>query len=106
MTATEAKDLIAGLPGEELIAPGITDATEGRWTPEALLLFIAQGRLVRAGFSFLDTIDSPDGEIEPLLYAALGRRDPESAYGFYNSWKRRLDSFIRGLEQRVSAPEA
>lgn len=104
MTPDEAIEMSAGLPGEELIVPGIADALAGNWSPEALLLFVASGRLVAAGFSFLESIDPPAREVEPLLYEALGQRDSDGAYGTYNSWKRRLDSFIRGLEQRVSVP--
>ena len=103
MTPSEATELIRGLPGEELIGPGISDAMAGHWSAEALLLLIARGRLVRAGFEFLETLSVPEGEIEPLLYQALGERNPDTAYQTYNSWKRRLDSFIRGLEQRTLA---
>lgn len=103
MTSSQAIEIIAGLPGEELVAPGIRDLDEARWTPESLLLFIARERLVRAGFTFLEGIASPEGEIEDLLYRALGERDPATAYHVYNTWKRRLDSLIRCLESRVAA---
>jgi len=105
MTANEAIEISVGLPGEELIVPGISDAVAGNWTPEALLLLVARGRLADAGFDFLERIVPPAQEIEPLLYEALGDRETD-AYGAYNSWKRRLDSYIRGLEQRVTVAKA
>jgi len=101
MTPNEAIEISEGLPGEELIVPGISDVVAGNWTPEALLLLVAQGRLTSAGFDFLERIVPPAQEIEPLLYEALGNRETD-AYGAYNSWKRRLDSFIRALERRTS----
>jgi len=104
MTAPEAIKTITGLPGEELVAPGILDLSEARWTPESLLLLIARGRLICAGFTFLENAAPPSGEIETLLYNALDERDSSSAYQVYNSWKRRLDSFIRCLESRERRP--
>ncbi len=80
--------------------PGIHDSIESHWSPECLLLLIARGRLIRAGFTFLEKATPPSGEIEPMLYQALGERDSSTAYQVYNSWKRRLDSFIRCLESR------
>ncbi len=95
--------MLAGLPGEELIVPGLRDLEAGHLsTPEALLLLMARTRLVRAGFTFLSTVDPFALSPESLLYQALRERKPESAYADYNSLKRRLDSFIRSLESRVS----
>ncbi len=93
--------MIAGLPGEELILPGLRDLEGGRVSsPEALLVLIARSRLTQAGLGFLETLEGVSASPESLLYARLSARDAESAYGLYNSLKRRLDSFVRGLEMR------
>ncbi|MFT5469082.1 MAG: hypothetical protein ACI8UO_004197 [Verrucomicrobiales bacterium] len=93
---------ISGLPGEELILPGLRTLETGRAdSAEALLILIAKGRLIKAGWTFLDGLQLQLGEVEPLLYEALGKRDPDSAYRNYNSWKRRLDRFIRSLESQA-----
>ncbi len=93
--------MISGLPGEELIAPGLRDLEGGRFdTPEALLVLVARSRLSQAGLPFLGMLEPGSESPESLLYRSLSEEDPESAYGRYNSLKRRLDSFIRCLEQR------
>lgn len=93
--------MISGLPGEELILPGLRDLELNRFfTPEALLILIARSRLAQAGLPFLETLEPGHVAPESLLYQTLSEKNPESAYGRYTSLKKRLDSFIRCLEQR------
>jgi hypothetical protein len=89
-----------GLPGSDLVDRGIADLAAGKHTVEALLVTIARTRLRRVGLS-IPSRDIPDAEIE--LYRALGREEPETAYGRYNSLLRRLVSFSRALERERGA---
>ncbi|MGY8676037.1 MAG: hypothetical protein ACKVHO_25995 [Verrucomicrobiia bacterium] len=97
---TDIRSRLAGLPGEEFAVPGIRDLQSGHFSPEALLLLIARQRLIEAGMTFLKGVAPLSGSPEFLLYEALEQRDSESAYGEYNSRKRRLDSFVRSFENR------
>ena len=99
----DAFALISGLPGEELIAPGLRDLAEGRTSsPEALLILIARSRLTEAGLPFLEALEMAGASpgADSRLYRTLSEKNPETAYGLFNSLRKRLDTFIRSLEQR------
>jgi hypothetical protein len=102
MTAgSDTTPLIGGLPGDAMVRAGLADLGSGRpLTAEALLLLIARTRLRSAGLPVPEPAEAVAADPEGALYRVLAERDPASAYGTYNSLKRRLDSFIRCLEAR------
>jgi len=89
------------LPGWELIEPGLSDVKEGRRTPLACLVGIADFRFRRAGV-ISETVPRPTGELERERYALL-LRQPEDAYASYQALMRRLCRFERALDARVQA---
>jgi hypothetical protein len=80
-----------GLPGEDLVAAGLTDLAAGRETVEAALVSIGAPRLMALGYHVARPIPDP----ERALYEMLAREDPDSAHGKYNALVRRLVSFER-----------
>jgi len=65
----ETYQLISGLPGQELIHPGLNDLERGEYSsPEALLILIARSRLARAGLGFLEMLKPTQENVESLLY--------------------------------------
>ncbi len=95
----------ADLPGAVLVAAGIEALKRGEATVEALLVSVGSSRMRAAGLD----IPSPPPlahtpEIE--LYLAIGDEHPEDAHSRYNALIRRLVSFERALERRMSTPEA
>lgn len=91
-------DLLASLPGEELIRPGLADFTAGRLTIPACLVSIGLPRLQRAGL--LPQVARPPAlEAELTLYRLL-RQEGGNAYARYNALIRRLVSFERALDRR------
>ena len=95
-------DLIDGLPGAELIEIGLTHLGEDTFdTPEALLTLMGVPRMIPGGFDCLREIPaSRFEELEARLYAALGKNNPQRAYGEYNAMRSRLGSFLGSLEAR------
>ena len=61
-----------GLPGAELVVPGMRDLREGRISEASLLVSIAAPRIRRLGFHVPDIEDVP-WPYERQLYALLGR---------------------------------
>jgi hypothetical protein len=98
---------LTGLPGAELVGPGLRDLAAGRETVPALLVAIAATRLRRLG---LPVAEHAFDEAELRLYRALRREQPDGAYERYNALRRRLVSFARALEreegQRIRASRA
>jgi hypothetical protein len=91
---TENGASTTALPGNELIARGVTDLRAGRETVEALLVSIGASRLRTAGVSVPPAIPSP----EHKLYELLSRERSDGAHSAYNSLIRRLVSFERAAE--------
>jgi hypothetical protein len=89
------KNILAPLPGGDLIAIGIADLQERRETVAALLVAIGAPRLRRAGIELPDQLPE---DAEHSLYALLAREDSDSAHGRYNALIRRLVSFERAAE--------
>jgi hypothetical protein len=88
-----------GVPGAELVLPGLRDLREGRESTEALLVAIGATRLRALGF------EVPAGPSDPehRLYDHLVQREGFNAHSAYNALVRRLVSFERAMEARRSA---
>ena len=82
----------ASLPGEELIAQGLTD--------HSLLVLIAAPRLRRLGIVIPDQKSSQPWEHQ--LYDRLDQRLGAGAHSYYNSLIRRVVSYARALEREQS----
>jgi hypothetical protein len=95
--APSLDELLSGLPGEELIRPGLQDLAEGRETAESLLIEMAQTRLREAGLP-VPMIPRASQEAELRLYALLGRKHGLEAHYQYGALTQRLDKFCRFLE--------
>lgn len=96
---TKIDDLIAGLPGEELVRQGLADVYAGRQTVEAYLVRIARPRLSRAGL-LTDILEDLPAEAELCLYRLL-RTQGGDAYSRYNALIRELVSFENALDRRL-----
>ena len=84
------------LPGEELVAAGLSDLLQGRETEDALLVLIAAPRLRRLGLHIPErTSPLP---FEHQLYAHLAERLGTAAHSHYNGLIRRMVSYARALE--------
>lgn len=88
------------LPGAEIVAAGLADLRACRVTAESLALQAMPGRLHALGIEVGGEIS--DAEI--ALYEHLRASGHSDAYGYYNSLRRRLDSFCCALEQRQLRP--
>ena len=100
--SSEQQLLIAELPGADLVAEGLKDALAGRVTPNACLVFIAGPRLRGAGLLDMAAVPARIADAELKLYDLLCQQ-PGDAYGTYNSLLRRLVSFERALDHRLTA---
>ena len=89
--------MLDGLPGEELIRPGLEDLAASRVTAETLLIEIAQSRLREAGLP-IPAIPPASPEAELRLYALLGKQYGLEAHYHYDALTQRLDKFCRFLE--------
>lgn len=84
------------LPGAELVEQGLKDLDNEKLTVESLLLLEAAPALKRLGFDIKAIkIDCP---YKHKLYALLEEREADNAYSLYNSFMRRISSFIHALE--------
>src|SRR3954470_20834953 len=90
-------ELLRGLPGEELIRPGLKDLAAGRETAESLLIEIAESRLRDAGLP-VPVIPPAAQEAELRLYALLCEKYDLEAHYHFNALTQRLDKFCRSLE--------
>jgi hypothetical protein len=85
-----------GLPGSELILPGLDDLRNGKTnTVGALLVAIAATRLTEAGLDIPKNHLSPEPEL--TLYGYL-QDERDDAYPYYNALLNRLKSFCNALE--------
>ena len=92
-------DLIAGLPGEELVREGIKDLLSGRWTVASCLVAVARTRMTNAGLLPTAAVLFPP-QPERELYRLL-RQQTGDAYGRYNALLRELVSFEMALDRRL-----
>src|SRR5688572_9709570 len=93
--------IIAGCPGEELIAKGLSDYAAGKETMESLLVRIGWPRLAAVGL--VDGMSAPEVQqpfAEERLYQLLCRTHGQNAYAEYNSLLRRLVSFENAMDHR------
>ena len=91
-------DLIAGLPGEELVRHGLADFRAGQCTIPACLVHIARPRLSRVGLmpqSDASQISEPELQLYDLL-----KQEGGDAYSRYNALMRELVSFENALDRR------
>jgi len=89
----------AVVPGEELVAAGLSALSRGERSIEALLVAVGAPRLQALGVRVPGAGASiPHPEL--ALYHALGRRFPEDTHARYNALLRRLVSYERELERR------
>ncbi|MBI1853102.1 MAG: hypothetical protein HYR85_22425 [Planctomycetes bacterium] len=80
------------LPGADTVRQGIHDLEKGVESVPALLVSIASSALRDVGVAVpARTIASPEFRLYELLSAEFG----DGAHSKYNSWTRRLTSFLR-----------
>lgn len=100
MSDAESTPSLDGLPGAEIVGPGLADLENGRDTVAANAVLMAASRLRLAG------IPVPEGngpEAGHRLYALLDEDDPGGAYSRYNAIIRRVVSFARSVEADARA---
>ena len=91
---------LGDFPGGDLVEKGLRDLNAGDVTVEACLVALASRRMRDLGLPVPAQAALP-GDPEVRLYRLLEAEDEASAYGKYNSLKRRLVSFTRAMEQRA-----
>jgi hypothetical protein len=91
-------ELLAGLPGEDLIRAGVADLEAGRVSVSACLAALAFPRLQRVGV-LRAVPPSLSVDVELQLYRLL-RLTGGDAYSRYNALLRRLVSFEQALDRR------
>jgi hypothetical protein len=91
-------ELIAGLPGDELVRQGLADVQAGLYTIPACLVHIARPRLSRAGLMPENT-PGQISEAELQLYDLL-KHEGGDAFSRYNALLRELVSFENALDRR------
>jgi hypothetical protein len=84
-----------GLPGWEIVEPGLADLSRGVESIAALLVAIGAPRLRRIGLP-VPGVEWPSPEHR--LYALLSADEPDAAHSRYNALIRRLVSFERAAE--------
>jgi hypothetical protein len=94
-------DAEPALPGEDLIQRGLDDLAAGVESAEALLVSIGAPRLTGLGLNVENPFPSP----EHRLYRLLSEEEPASAHSRYNALIRRLVSYERATDSRVSRRE-
>lgn len=96
---SDTTDLIADLPGAELILQGLTDRAENIHSIPSCAVRIAQPRLTRAGL--LDATTGDDVSAELDLYQLLAP-EGDRAYTRYNAILREIVSFEHALDHRMT----
>jgi len=93
---------LTNLPGEEIIRQGLLDLTLGEESVSSLMVQIGASRMREAGLA-VPPFPVRDQAAELRLYSLLSSRHGVDAYSQYNALLRRLVSFERALECRLSA---
>lgn len=96
-----AIEMIAGLPGAEIVQQGLADLEARRRTVASSLVRIGHGRLKRAGLISWE-VDATLPEAELELYRLL-RQEGGDAYSRYNALVRELISFEQALDRSLSS---
>jgi hypothetical protein len=92
---------LTALPGEEFYHQGIVDLKARIISIPALLIAIGFPRLQLLGLvNGMEDYLPSDPDLQ--LYQVLSEANPANAYSQYNAWIRRLVSFERAAEQRMS----
>ncbi len=92
-------ELLANLPGAEMVMEGLKDISENTNSVAACLVRIARPRLSKAGL--MENATFPDDTAELELYELLEQRGNQS-FSHYNSLLRELVSFERALDHRLT----
>jgi hypothetical protein len=90
-------------PGGDLVWKGLNDLQERRITDEALLVMIAEDRLVEIGIEVPPPLDVPL-PYEHTLYHRLSERLDNHAHFEYNALIARVVSFCNSYAQANKAP--
>jgi hypothetical protein len=90
-TPTEVT-MFEGLPGWEIVGPGLDDLANGRQTIAAELVSSASDALRQRGLIVAGSPPSDGESLYRLIVADVG--EPR-AHGRYNALRRRLASFLR-----------
>lgn len=93
------------MPGWEIVSEGIADATAGRVSPAACIVWIAWPRLRRAGLVTDEVRVKRVLEPERMLYRLL-RETSANAYGSYQTLLRRVRRFEHALDREMFARPA
>lgn len=96
-------DFPEGLPGAELIGPGLADLASGRESKGSLLIEISRSRLAAAGLP-VPAAKAHAGVPELRLYALLQKEHGVEAHYHYGALTQRLEKFCRALEGTSPAP--
>ena len=88
--------IMARLPGGDLVSAGLSDLARGAQTAAALLVCVGAPKLRRCGIivPVPAVMDCP----ERRLYELLSRETPDAAHSRYNALIRRLVSFERAAQ--------
>lgn len=97
---TIARERLALMPGWEIVSEGIADATAGRVSQAACLVWITWPRLQRAGLVGEDARAKKVLEPERVLYRLLGETST-NAYGSYQALLGRLRRFEHALDREM-----
>ncbi len=89
-----------GLPGEELVAQGLSDLASSRETEAAVLVEIAAPRLGALGVTIPCACVAGDQSPEHRLYALL--TTAPDAHSRYNALLRRIASYAAAAEREMS----
>jgi hypothetical protein len=93
-----------GLPGAEIVEPGLNDLAAGVISAEALAVALFAPRLRPLGVNVPDCpLPSPQTH---ALYTLLEDRYGNEAHSRYNALLRRIISFASALEREASAAQA
>lgn len=99
-----------GLPGWELVGPGLADLGAGRVTVAGSLVALASERLLDLGIDV--PIRRPAGSPEELYELVVAQVGARRAHARYNALRRRLASFLNamatapGIDASVSEADA
>ena len=87
---------LKGLPGAEIVLPGLADLDSGRTTIDSLAVQTAAPRLRRLGLSATSAPD--DAPAAHVLYERLNEELGDAAHSRYNAILQRVASFAGAVE--------
>lgn len=92
---------MTGLPGAEIVAPGLEDLKAGRTTVAAAAVELAATRLRTAGVDVPSGIPPQDRPAAHRLYGLLVEELGDGAYSRYNAILGRMVSFSQSAERAI-----